>query len=576
MCSPILVEPNKSGKLRFILDLWSVNLEVSPPKFTLEDLGTVAALVRPGDWATVLDLKDGYWHLPVHPEDQRALAFRWGDRTYAFRSLPFGLSSAPAAFTKLMRPVVEELRRRLHPLGARCAIYLDDLGIWAPTRRASQRATRIALRLLSSLGFLVNFEKSQVESTQEVEYLGLVVDTTDPRTPPMIRVPADKCARVRRSVAHLLSCHRRGVPVTARELARVAGFLLSLSRAVLPTKVRVRSLYDVLGTGRNWRRRVALTVQAVEDLSWWQTSLHDWNGRLALPPREADVVVETDASDTGWGIAVPALGLRASGWWTAEEAARHINWKELQAVYLGLLSLRAPLLAASRSRPSPLAHMELRSDNTTTVWYVQKGGGRRTTLSAVARSVHLLCMEELGVSLTARHLPGVDNTEADALSRLTPGPSEWRLHPTAFRRLARRWGTPDVDAFATRANAQLPRFWAWRPNPAAEALDAFAQPWAGAHLWANPPWRSRLLLRLLRKVATEGATVTLVAPVWRAQAWWGLLRRLAVASAPLPSWSLRDPALRARGTTPEPLRNPRWRVRAWLLTPPFPPPGSSP
>ncbi len=44
--------------------------------------------------------------LPIHPAHQKCLKFQWQGSTWKFQSLPFGLSSAPYVFTKLMKPMV--------------------------------------------------------------------------------------------------------------------------------------------------------------------------------------------------------------------------------------------------------------------------------------------------------------------------------------------------------------------------------------------------------------------------------------------------------------------------------------
>ena len=42
--------------------------------------------------------------------------------------------------------------------------------------------------------------------------------------------------------------------------------------------------------------------------------------------------------------------------------------------------------------------------------------------------------------------------------------------------------------FATRMSTQLPRFYSWKPDPLAEATDAFSQQWGQLKGYANPPW----------------------------------------------------------------------------------------
>ena len=64
-----------------------------------------------------------YYTVPVNQDHRRYLRFRYQGTLYEFCCLPFGLSSAPRAFTKLLKPVATLLRS----MGIRIVIYLDDI-----------------------------------------------------------------------------------------------------------------------------------------------------------------------------------------------------------------------------------------------------------------------------------------------------------------------------------------------------------------------------------------------------------------------------------------------------------------
>ena len=93
---------------------------------------------------------------------------------YEFQCLPFGLSSAPHVFTKLLKPVVALLRRQ----GICCIIFLDDLLIMKQTQKALEKTSQDVLTLIQVLGFWINWEKSALTPTQVIQYLGLQVDST--------------------------------------------------------------------------------------------------------------------------------------------------------------------------------------------------------------------------------------------------------------------------------------------------------------------------------------------------------------------------------------------------------------
>jgi hypothetical protein len=105
--------------------------------------------------------------------------------------------------------------------------------------------------------------------------------------------------------------------------------------------------------------------------------------------------------------------------------------------------------------------------------------------------------------------------------------SDWRLNPRLFQELSLLWGPFSVDLFATRANAQLPRYFAHTWDPGAAAIDALAQDWEQETPYGNPPFI--IMSRVLQKVAQTKTPVTLIVPAWRTAVWWPAMLRLLVA-----------------------------------------------
>lgn len=64
--------------------------------------------------------------------------------------------------------------------------------------------------------------------------------------------------------------------------------------------------------------------------------------------------------------------------------------------------------------------------------------------------------------------------------------TEWMLDQKIFNDIIARYGTPDIDLFASRLNHQLPRYVAWEPDSGAEAIDAFSIDWGGDVLLCFP------------------------------------------------------------------------------------------
>ena len=80
--------------------------------------------------------------------------------------------------------------------------------------------------------------------------------------------------------------------------------------------------------------------------------------------------------------------------------------------------------------------------------------------------------------------------------------------------------------FVTRLSTLLPCFYSWRPEPLAEATDAFLQDWSLVHSYANPPWC--LIQRCLKKTILQRATLVMITPLWRTQSWFLTILSLCI------------------------------------------------
>lgn len=108
----------------------------------------------------------------------------------------------------------------------------------------------------------------------------------------------------------------------------------------------------------------------------------------------------------------------------------------------------------------------------------------------------------------------------------------------SFQRVVRLFGPFDIDLSASLLNAKCSAYVSWFPDPGSITVDAFTFSWRKLNFYAFPPFI--LLPRVLRKIADEEATGTLVIPWWPSQAWFPLFQRLLI-SAPIiffPSQSL--------------------------------------
>ena len=60
--------------------------------------------------------------------------------------------------------------------------------------------------------------------------------------------------------------------------------------------------------------------------------------------------------------------------------------------------------------------------------------------------------------VSAAHIPGKNNIEADQQSRILQDATEWKLHPVLFHKITDKFGKPGIYLFVSRINRQLKRY----------------------------------------------------------------------------------------------------------------------
>ena len=363
------------------------------------------------------------------------------------------------------------------------------------------------ISLLSSLGFIVKAEKCSAAPTHQLVFLGAVINTVQMS----IALPEKKLQRI------VNSCHEliRKQETSSGELSALLGRMSHAAQTGLwAAPLHYRSLQRLQAqtlhhVGWKQKTKIQLSCPAQIDLEWWLSpTLHSFNKQDIAPP-PFDLTIRTDASLQGWGAT--CNGTATGGRWGTWEAEQHINCLELKAGFLALQSFLGLMSTAPR-------HILLEMDNTTAVAYINRRGGTHSpSLSLQALEIWSLLLSK-GSWVTARHLPGVLNVEADTASREFNTRTEWTLNNRVFREITHRYYVPEIDLFASRLNHQVPNYVSRHPDPGAVVVDAFRMDWSHWKSFIHPP--VVLLSRVLQKVRNDRATALLVAPDWPGQSWY--------------------------------------------------------
>lgn len=541
--SHIFAKRKPSGKLRLILNLKPLNRGIRYKRFRMESIYSIRNILPQETFMATLDLQDAYLHVPIRKDHQRFLRFAIQGPAATlhlqYTALPFGISSAPRIFSKIMAEALKGLRQE----GIGIIPYLDDLLFFADSAAILENNLRKSMIYLQNLGWLINAEKSQMIPSQRVVYLGYVLDSRLSK----IFLTKEKDVKMTQAITSLLRNHS----TTIRHGMSVLGLMTSSIPAITWAQIHMRPLQNYIlsqwdGRQASLEKSIPVPATVKQTLYWWLNPLRVIEGRRWAQVNP--VSITTDASALGWGAHME--GRFSQGKWTPKWAQASSNLRELKAVGEALKTFKPALQGKD---------VKIQSDNATTVAYLNRQGGTKSQkLMRLTQSI-LLWTEVNIRSISGIHLKGTDNTVADFLSRKTIKHTEWSLNQTTFTQITQKWGIPEVDLFASRANAKSPIFFSLDPTDGNSGVDAFNQNWKWHLCYAFPP--TAIIPKVIQKIKAEKTTVILIAPHWPQRAWFSHLKNLSIQ----PQLTLTDrPDLLSQG----PVNHPNHKIlklSAWLL-----------
>ena len=261
-----------------------------------------------------IDLKDAYLIVAVQEMSRKFLQFLWKGVIYQYKATPFGLNIAPYVFTKLLKRLTQNPWDQNHRI----------LGRYVPS--CSQRTT--------SKGA---FQHDDIPHTSLGFQSELGEITGIP--PTNLGVPRDR-SKLRRNEPTNTPIHhiqdQNPVPKTGTQGNFFSIGLLTFTKVAIPVApLFFRALqFDLISAIRlpgGYNQKTTLSQASLANLNWWTAHTPRWNSN-PIVKREIDLVIQTDASLTGWGAS--SHGKMASGAWSPEERTHHINLLELKAAFL--------------------------------------------------------------------------------------------------------------------------------------------------------------------------------------------------------------------------------------------------
>ena len=164
--SPVVMVRKKDGSLRFCVDFRQLNAATVKDAHPLPRIDDLLDALHGAKWFSTLDLKSGYWQVPISEQDKEKTAFRTSSgQLFEFNQVPFGLCNAPATFSCFMDRVLAGLHWET------CLFYLDDIIVFSSTWEEHLARLREVFERLRHAKLKLGAAKCTF-AAKEVSYLG--------------------------------------------------------------------------------------------------------------------------------------------------------------------------------------------------------------------------------------------------------------------------------------------------------------------------------------------------------------------------------------------------------------------
>ena len=220
---------------------------------------------------------------------KKCLKFIWKEQLYQLCVLPNGLSPCPRWFTKLLKPLLAELRKSKHDISA----YIDDIYLQDDTKENCIKNIIDTVTLLRSLGFTVDAEKSQFLPTQELDILGFTINSVN-MTASLKKEKKEKLAYIIRK-----TINKKFIKI--RKLAQVIGKIVialpgSRFGALYYRGLDKNKQYSLQKSKYNYEAYVELFQESITELTWWRENLPNMFNKISEDPPTVNIY--SDASNT--------------------------------------------------------------------------------------------------------------------------------------------------------------------------------------------------------------------------------------------------------------------------------------
>ena len=379
--SPVVLVRKKDQSWRFCIDYRRLNAVTASDAYPLPRIDESLDALSGAKFFSTLDLTSGYWQVPLDNDAREKSAFITRSGLWQWKVLPFGLTSAPATFQRLMERVLHGLHWKT------LLLYLDDVIVIAPDFESHLERLEEVLGRLRQANLKLKPKKCELIQ-REVKYLGHVVSAAGVATDP------DKIEAIRQWRP---PCDLKGVQAFLGTAGYYRQFIPDYATIAKPLTQLTQK-----NAGWSWGVREEEAFQALRH-SLMTAPI------LGYPDPTSPYFLDTDASAVGVGAVLSQIQEgkeRVVAYYskTLSPAERNycVTRRELLAVIKAVKHFR-PYLYGQK--------FTLRTDHASLRWLCR----RREPSAQVARWLEILAEFQM----TLEHRAGPKHGNADGLSRQT-------------------------------------------------------------------------------------------------------------------------------------------------------------
>ena len=273
--SPIVLVEKSDGTYRFCTDFRELNKLLKFDAEPMPDVDFMFSKISQAKIYSKIDLCKGYWQIEIAPEDRHKTAFSTPQGCFEWTVMPFGLKTAGAIFSRMMRKLISPLNL------PEIDNFIDDIIIGTETEERHLECVDKLLKRLDEANIAARPTKCSLGFTQ-IEYLGHqigkgVLKPLSDKLEKIRDTPRPTTKKMIRAFLGLAGFYRKFVP----RFSEIAVPLTNATKKNAPNTV----VWTEEMNGAFIKLKDALSTKPV----------------CVLPDMKKPFVLRTDASDGGLG-----------------------------------------------------------------------------------------------------------------------------------------------------------------------------------------------------------------------------------------------------------------------------------